>query len=90
MSRNCESSVCPHSLELDFLNDKYREVLTHNNALREQLNSRMQDPIKYLKLCEELTKVSREHKRSHFFFSVVQISTLFKKISRSLSLLLST
>jgi uncharacterized protein (DUF1810 family) len=77
MSRNCESSVCPHSLEFDFLNEKYREVLAHNNALREQLNSRMQDPIKYLKLCEELTKVSRGQKSQrknfvqigkHFFF----------------------
>lgn len=54
MSRNCEANnVCVHSVELDFLNEKYRE-------LREQL--RMQDPInlqKYLKLCEELTKVSK-------------------------------
>lgn len=59
MSRNCESG-CAHSLELEFLNEKYREVVSHNNALRDQLSSRMlQDPVKYLKLCEELTKVSR-------------------------------
>lgn len=64
MSRNCESSVCPHSLELEFLNEKYREVLAHNSALRDQLSSRMQDPIKYLKLCEELTKVSQSSSSS--------------------------
>lgn len=60
MSRSCETNgVCAHSLEVDFVNEKYREVLTSNNALREQLNhSRMQDSMKYLKLCEELTKVS--------------------------------
>lgn len=63
MSRNCETNnVCAHSMELEFLNEKYRELLTSNSVLREQLNhSRMQDPInmqKYLKLCEELTKVS--------------------------------
>lgn len=58
MSRNCEG--CAHSLELEFLNEKYREVVSHNNALRDQLSSRMlQDPVKYLKLCEELTKVRR-------------------------------
>lgn len=59
MSRSCETNgVCEHSLELDFVNEKYREVLTNNNVLREQLNhSRMQDSMKYLKLCEELTKV---------------------------------
>lgn len=60
MSRNCDPG-CAHSalaLELEFLNDKYREVVSNNNALREQLSSRMlQDPVKYLKLCEELTKV---------------------------------
>lgn len=64
MSRSCETNgVCAHSLELDFVNEKYREVLANNNALRDQLNhSRMQDSkyqdLKYLKLCEELTKVS--------------------------------
>lgn len=52
MSFQCESN-CTHSLELHFLNEKYQEVL-------EQLSSRMlQDPVKYLKLCEELTKVSQ-------------------------------
>lgn len=57
MSFKCESN-CTHSLELHFLNEKYQEVLSHNTALREQLSSRMlQDPVKYLKLCEELTKV---------------------------------
>lgn len=59
MSRNCDSTVCAHSLELDFINEKYREVVAHNSALREQLSSRMQEPMKYLKLCEELTKVSQ-------------------------------
>lgn len=59
MSRNCDSTVCAHSLELEFINEKYRDVLAHNNVLREQLNSRMQEPMKYLKLCEELTKVSQ-------------------------------
>lgn len=66
MSRNCEANnVCVHSVELDFLNEKYRELLASNTVLREQLShsiqDRMQDPInmqKYLKLCEELTKVS--------------------------------
>lgn len=58
MSRNCDSStVCAHSLKLEFLNEQYREILAHNNALQDQINSRMQDPMKYLKLCEELTKV---------------------------------
>lgn len=59
MSRNCES-VC----ELEFAKEKYRDVLSQskhvsadNNVPREELNSRMQDPVKYLKLCEELTKV---------------------------------
>lgn len=58
-NQNCDST-CTHSLELEFLNEKYRDVVSHNNALREQLSSRMlQDPVKYLKLCEELTKVSQ-------------------------------
>lgn len=59
MSRNCEST-CTHSLELDFVNEKFREVLSHNNLLKEQLNSHMfQDSlsVKYLKMCEDLTKV---------------------------------
>lgn len=65
MSRNCDANnVCVHSVELNFLNDKYHELLASNGVLREQLNhSRMQDPInmqKYLKLCEELTKVSNK------------------------------
>jgi hypothetical protein len=56
-TRNCDQTLCTHSLELKFLNKKHREVLEHNNSLRDQLNSRTQDPMKYLKLCEELTKV---------------------------------
>jgi hypothetical protein len=57
---NCDStSICAHSLKLEFLNEKYRELCATNNALQEQLNNRMQDPMKYLKLCEELTKVSQ-------------------------------
>jgi hypothetical protein len=59
-ARSCDQTVCAHSLELEFLNEKYLEVLAHNSSLRDQLNSRiMQDPMKYLKLCEELTKVSK-------------------------------
>lgn len=58
MSRNCESG-CTHQLEVEFLNEKYLELMSQHNALREQHSSRMyQDPVKYLKLCEELTKVS--------------------------------
>lgn len=60
MSRNCEST-CTHSLELEFVNEKFREVLTHNNALKEQLNSKMFQEsvsVKYLKMCEDLTKVA--------------------------------
>lgn len=61
MSRNCEST-CTHSLELEFVNEKFREVLTHNNALKEQLNSKMFQEsvsVKYLKMCEDLTKVAK-------------------------------
>jgi len=64
---HCDSH-CAHALKLEFVNEKYRDVLSQlellsadNNALREQLNSlnsrMLQDPVKYLKLCEELTKV---------------------------------
>jgi hypothetical protein len=84
MSRNCESNgVCAHSLELEFINEKYRELLASNSVLREQLNhSRMQDPInmqKYLKLCEELTKVSLdEHTRMAIKFINYLLSLFFR------------
>lgn len=67
MSRSCESTNCIHLLELDFMNDKYRDVLNQLkhvsndfNTLKEDYNSRINNDsggIKYLKLCEELTKV---------------------------------
>lgn len=57
MSRNCDSG-CAHSLELQFVNDKYHELLLTNNKLNNQLREREQPrDIKYIKLCEELTKV---------------------------------
>lgn len=57
MSRNCDSG-CAHSLELEFINDKYRDMMTSNIKLRDQLREREQPrDIKYIKLCEELTKV---------------------------------
>lgn len=74
MSRNCEST-CTHSLELEFVNDKFREVLTHNNVLKEQLNSKMfQDSVsvKYLKMCEDLTKVGRRFSCNCNYFIVIQ------------------
>ncbi|CAO1331945.1 unnamed protein product [Diamesa serratosioi] len=85
MSRSCESTNCIHLLELDFMNDKYRDVLNQLkhvsndfNTLKEDYNSRINNDsggIKYLKLCEELTKERNDLKQqlSETEFEVTQV-----------------